>query len=57
MKTLFVIALTFVMIGGESTLFDFNSKETSGNWYTLNDDVMGGVSKSEIVNNEDGTAT
>lgn len=46
-----------MMIKGESVIFDFNSEETSGNWYLVNDDVMGGVSKSTMKVNTDGTAT
>lgn len=45
------------MVKGESILFDFNSKDTSGNWYLVNDDVMGGVSKSTMIINKDGIAT
>jgi hypothetical protein len=37
-------------------LFDFESQETSGNWFTVNDDVMGGVSESEIKMHNDGYA-
>ena len=44
-------------VNGETILFDFNSSETSGRWYTVNDDVMGGISKSNMVLNDDGTAT
>jgi hypothetical protein len=39
-----------------STLFDFNSEETSGNWYVVNDDVMGGVSSSKVVMHDEGYA-
>ena len=45
------------MVDSESILFDFNSADTSGRWYTVNDDVMGGISKSNVRLNEDGTAT
>lgn len=45
------------MVEGEIILFDFNSSETSGRWYTVNDDVMGGISKSNVRLNDDGTAT
>lgn len=57
MKTLFLISITLIMVKGESMLFDFNSKDTSGNWYLVNDDVMGGVSKSSMIVNKDGIAT
>lgn len=39
------------------TIFDFNSAKTSGQWYIVNDGVMGGVSQSKINLNGDGTAT
>jgi len=42
---------------GDLTLFDFNSAKTSGQWYIVNDGVMGGVSQSKINLNADGTAT
>ncbi len=42
---------------GETTLFDFNSPETSGQWNTVNDGVMGGLSQSVMTLNPDGTAT
>ena len=45
------------MVDSGSILFDFNSADTSGRWYTVNDDVMGGISKSNVRLNEDGTAT
>ena len=49
--------LPFFLVTGDLTLFDFNSAETSGRWYVVNDDVMGGVSKSEMRLNDNGTAT
>ncbi|SMO39917.1 Complex I intermediate-associated protein 30 (CIA30) [Saccharicrinis carchari] len=42
---------------GETTLFDFNSPETSGQWNIVNDGVMGGISQSNITLNADGIAT
>ncbi len=42
---------------GETTLFDFNSPETSGQWNIVNDGVMGGISQSNMTLNPDGTAT
>jgi len=57
MKTLILIALTLFMVKGEHVIYDFNSNETSGKWYIVNDGVMGGVSESNIVTNTDGTAT
>ena len=57
MKALLLIFVTVLLVKGETMLFDFNSPETSGKWYIINDDVMGGISKSNIVINDDGTAT
>ena len=45
------------LVHGESILFDFDSEEKSGQWYIVNDGVMGGISESEITLNDDGTAT
>ena len=57
MKTLFLILLTLIIVKDETTIFEFNSAATSGKWYTVNDDVMGGISKSNMELNDDGTAT
>ncbi len=46
-----------MMSKGETTLFDFNSPETSGQWNVVNDGVMGGISQSNMTLNSDGTAT
>lgn len=51
------IILTAVMINGSMILYDFNTKETSGTWYAVNDDVMGGISRSALTLNQNGTAT
>ena len=45
------------MLNIETPLFDFTSPEKSGDWYTVNDVVMGGVSTSNMKLNTDGTAT
>lgn len=44
------------MINTDSTLslFDFGNPKTSGQWFTSNDDAMGGVSESSIVPCADG---
>lgn len=42
---------------GEFILYDFSTKETSGKWFIINDDVMGGISESGVQLNENGTAT
>lgn len=56
MKTIYLILIA-MMMNGEMILYDFNSKETSGKWFIVNDGVMGGVSESAIVLNPNGTAT
>ena len=57
MKALLILALTILVSSGDRVLFDFNPTETAGNWYIVNDDVMGGVSRSSLLLNNDGTAT
>jgi hypothetical protein len=57
MKTISLFIISIFMFTGESILFDFNSPKTSGTWYSVNDDVMGGVSTSKMILNDDGTAT
>lgn len=57
MKTLTFIAITFFLLGEELTLFDFDSKQTTGKWFIVNDDVMGGVSTSNLSISESGFAT
>lgn len=54
----FMVFITSLLAQKEKDfiLFDFNSVETSVKWYTLNDDVMGGVSKSSLLISEDGVA-
>jgi len=42
---------------GETVIFDFNSPSTSGEWVTVNDVVMGGISDSKFEINSDSTAT
>jgi hypothetical protein len=64
MKTLiniFISILTFVSVvytqkSEHATLFDFNSKETFGKWFIVNDDVMCGKSRSEIIVDKEGFA-
>ena len=59
MITAFMVILTSLSAQSEKNfiLFDFNSVETSGKWYTVNDDVMGGVSESSFFTGKDGVAT
>lgn len=48
--------LTTVLLKGDFILYDFNSAETAGKWFTINDDVMGGVSQSVFNLTDDGIA-
>lgn len=57
MKTLLIILAASLISPAGITLFDFNSAKTSGQWFIVNDGVMGGVSQSKINLNGDGTAT
>jgi len=41
----------------ERILIDFKNTDERDNWQIVNDDVMGGVSQSEIIFNDTGTAT
>ena len=41
----------------EHIIIDFKNTDERENWRIINDDVMGGVSQSEIVFNDTGTAT
>lgn len=51
------MSVAYAQKNEDITLFDFNSKETSGKWFIVNDDVMGGISRSEIIVDKDGFAT
>ncbi len=57
MKTILFVIMGLFIVNGEGTLFDSGSTENSGNWQIVNDGVMGGLSKSEIVLNPGGTVT
>lgn len=57
MKLILIIYMVLNIIDGEHTLYDFSTPERSGQWKIINDVVMGGVSNSSIILNEDGTAT
>ena len=46
-----------LIMNSETVIFDFNSPSTSGEWTTVNDVVMGGVSDSKFQINSDSTAT
>lgn len=45
------------MVKGKTIIFDFNTAVTSGIWYTVNDEVMGGISTSQMKLNDNGTST
>jgi len=50
--------ITFAaMETAERILIDFNNADKKEIWQIVNDDVMGGVSQSEIIFNDTGTAT
>ena len=38
------------------TIYDFNKNETFDNWMIINDDVMGGVSNSNLSVDQNGNA-
>ena len=46
-----------LIMNSEKVIFDFNSPSTSGEWITINDVVMGGVSESKLEIDSDSTAT
>lgn len=57
-KYLFTLAaFNFVILSDPPSIFNFDTKETSGEWFIVNDDVMGGRSASEFELLNDGTAT
>jgi len=57
MVKLFLFLVIGVVMNSELEIKDFNSKETSGEWRIVNDDVMGGVSQSSFEIHSDGIAT
>lgn len=56
MTAILIFMISVMMIQNEKNIFDFNSPETSGEWRIINDVVMGGVSKSNFILSEDGSA-
>ena len=56
MLAIIYFILSGLIMNGEKIIFDFSSEETAGKWRIVNDAVMGGISKSSIILNEDGTA-
>jgi monofunctional biosynthetic peptidoglycan transglycosylase len=57
MNTLLIAFMGLILVKGTTTLFDFSTPEETGQWHTVNAGVMGGISKSDMVLNPDGTAT
>jgi monofunctional biosynthetic peptidoglycan transglycosylase len=55
LSVMFLTVMSLIM-NGDIVIFDFNSPETSGEWRTINDVVMGGVSVSQFEMNADITA-
>jgi len=43
------IVLLFMLSNTPPLLFDFGSKKMETNWYVVNDDVMGGLSTSSMI--------
>ncbi|UCH65852.1 MAG: CIA30 family protein [Ignavibacterium sp.] len=52
----FLTVMSLIM-NSDKVIFNFDSPETSGDWTTVNDVVMGGVSESRFEINSDSTAT
>ncbi len=48
--------LVFISIINVMVIFDFTKNSSMENWYIINDDVMGGVSQSDIAIDESGNA-
>ena len=46
---IFLTVMSLIM-NGETEIFNFNSQSTSGEWTTVNDVVMGGISESRFEN-------
>jgi monofunctional biosynthetic peptidoglycan transglycosylase len=57
MKTLILSFMLLLFNTGDSILFDFDTEETMGDWYIVNDGVMGGISESQMQIFADGIAT
>lgn len=51
-----IVPFTLAQNNDATILYDFDSKSTSGSWYIINDDVMGGVSKSKVTLHDGGYA-
>ena len=53
-----IILLSILLLGypSENTIFDFNKRSNLSNWKIVDDGVMGGLSRGNIILNEDGHA-
>ncbi|MCW8849646.1 MAG: CIA30 family protein, partial [Melioribacteraceae bacterium] len=56
MIAIIMFIISGLVMNGEKQIFDFSSPETSGEWRIINDVVMGGVSKSSMKLEKDGSA-
>jgi monofunctional biosynthetic peptidoglycan transglycosylase len=54
MITIIYFFLMGIIMNGDKVIFDFSSEETSGKWRIVNDVVMGGVSNSNMILDEEG---
>lgn len=51
-----LIAISFLFIVSDDTIFDFNKKCNMVNWRVIDDGVMGGLSQGSITINDNGHA-
>ncbi len=51
-----IITVLFISILNTMVIFDFTENSNLENWQIINDNVMGGVSQSDITINEEGNA-
>lgn len=57
MVSIVFLTVMSLIMNSETVIFNFDSPETSGEWSTVNDVVMGGVSDSQFEINSNSTAT
>lgn len=56
-KLLYIsILFSFVLQDSSTYIYNFNKKQSISDWYVVNDGVMGGLSKGELILNKDGNA-
>ena len=55
-KIILIVILTFntINIIGQDIIYNFKNDNDLKKWFIVNDDVMGGISKSDLSTNEDG---